>query len=211
VTARARRVPRAAAGIRMAVSVAVVLAAAVACASYSDALARGQRYYEDNQYERALALWRDLDRRGAELSPSERARYAYFRGMTDYRLGYRDDARHWLAIAWATDGTHPGGLGTTWLERLDSALTDLGREPARAGGEGADLVQTIEAPPGAGSTDDPAGSGLDSSGPEGPAAGAGGVGGISGAPAEAAPSGWPAAQGSSSETPVVDAGTSPAP
>ena len=39
---------------------AALASAALACASHPDALARGQRYYEDNQYERALALWRDL-------------------------------------------------------------------------------------------------------------------------------------------------------
>jgi hypothetical protein len=123
----------------------VMLSSALACTSYSDALARGQRYYEDNQYERALALWRDLDRRGADFNAAERARYAYFRGMTDYRLGYRDDARHWLAIARAAESTQPGGLGSVWLERLDSALTDLARNPSRSAGSEADVVQTIEA------------------------------------------------------------------
>jgi hypothetical protein len=158
VTANARRAPRAAGAVLASTVFAssafagrvapVILSSALGCASQSDALARGQRYYEDNQYERALALWRDLDRRGARFSAAERARYAYFRGMTDYRLGYRDDARHWLAIARAADAARPGGLDTAWLERLDGALTDLGRTPSRSGGGGADVVQTIEAPPG---------------------------------------------------------------
>jgi hypothetical protein len=172
VTANARRAPRAAgkrlagkrlAGRALACGVtAVLLSSALGCAGHSDALARGQRYYEDNQYERALALWRDLDRRGARFSAAERVRYAYFRGMTDYRLGYRDDARHWLAIARAADAARPGGLDRVWLERLDSALTDLGRTPSRSGGGAADVVQTIEAPPGVplpdeASLDDPPG------------------------------------------------------
>jgi hypothetical protein len=157
----ARRAPRRASGIALAAAArmgraTLVTVSMLACASHSDALARGQRYYEDNQYERALALWRDLDRRGAEFSASERARYAYFRGMTDYRLGYRDDARHWLAIARAVDSAHPGGLGSVWLERLDSALSDLGRTPSRSGGGAADVVQTIEAPPGGAAPDEPA-------------------------------------------------------
>jgi len=147
------RARRAAAGILAAVGVGCALA----CGSQSDALARGQQYYEDNQYERALALWRELDRRGAEFGPAERARYAYLRGMTDYRLGYRDDARHWLAIARTTDGEHPGKLGTVWRERLDTALADLAQSGARAVGEGPDAIQTIEVSPGAalpGDTDD---------------------------------------------------------
>jgi hypothetical protein len=176
------------------------VSSALACASYSDALSRGQRYYEDNQYERALALWRDLDRRGAGFSAAERARYAYFRGMTDYRLGYRDDARHWLAIARAADTAHPGGLASEWLERLDSALTDLGRTPSHAGSGGADVVQTIEAPPGAvvpsaGAPDAAPG---DMPRGDSPPAGSGAPGSVEPAPAAPAPPGPPA-----------DAGTEP--
>jgi hypothetical protein len=118
-----------------------------ACAGHSDAIERGQRYYEDNQYERALALWRDLDRRDATLPPAERARFAYFRGMTDYRLGFRDDARHWLAIAKARDVDGSAGLGATWRERLDGALADLDRETFGIRSDGSDVIQTIEAPP----------------------------------------------------------------
>ena len=126
---------------------AVGVASVMACAGESDALRRGQRYYEDNQYERALALWRDLDRRDVELSPEERVRFAYFRGMTDYRLGFRDDARHWLAIAKAESTRYPGGLDPRWLERLDGALADLSLSTSGESPSGNDVVQTIEIPP----------------------------------------------------------------
>jgi hypothetical protein len=116
------------------------------CATYADTIERGQRYYEDNQYERALALWRDLDRRDARLAPAERARFAYFRGMTDYRLGYRDEARHWLAVAREVELRAPGVLSTEWLERLEMALVDLDRNIAGSGPTQADVVQTILAP-----------------------------------------------------------------
>src|SRR5690606_15022503 len=132
---------------RAALASAALASAALGCATHSDALARGQRYYEENQYERALALWRDLDRQQARFSGSERARDAYFRGMTDYRLGYRHDARHWLGIARAIEAENPGGLGPVWLARLDGALADLRRPRPRAGLQGIDVVQTIEAPP----------------------------------------------------------------
>src|SRR5687768_4218769 len=120
---------------------------ALSCAGYADALTRGQRYYEDNQYERALAVWRELDRRDAAFSRGERARYAYFRGMTDYRLGFRDDARHWLAIAKAAQGPSGGGLRRDWLERLDGALIDLEREALGQRADGRDIVQSIELAP----------------------------------------------------------------
>lgn len=120
-----------------------------ACATHADAIERGRRYYEDNQYERALALWRDLERRGARLAPAERARFAYFRGMTDYRLGFREEARHWLAVALAGELEAAGALRPEWRERLKDALVDLDRAAAGVGPARVDVVQTIEAPAGA--------------------------------------------------------------
>jgi hypothetical protein len=118
----------------------------LACSSHHDALARGQGYYDDNQYEPALAVWRELGRHEAALSAAERARYAYLRGMTDYRLGFRDDARHWLAMAKVTEQRHPGGLEPEWLTRLDGALGDLNREIFGIRADSKDPVQSIEAP-----------------------------------------------------------------
>lgn len=118
----------------------------LACSSQHAALTRGQSYYDDNQYEPALAVWRELGRHEAELSAPEYARYAYLRGMTDYRLGFRDDARHWLAMAKATERRHPGGLEPEWLTRLDAALGDLDREIFGIRADGKDPVQSIEAP-----------------------------------------------------------------
>ena len=100
----------------------------VACATYREDLNRGQRMYEENQYEHALALWRVLEEDSDSLSPNDRARYAYLRGMTDYRLGFRADARHWLAIAKATDHAHVGSLSAEWEERLEQSLTDLNQD-----------------------------------------------------------------------------------
>ncbi len=54
--------------------------------------------------------------------------------MTDYRLSFRSDSRHWLAIAKATEDLHPGGLSTEWKERLESSLSDLNQD-VYGGGE----------------------------------------------------------------------------
>jgi len=100
----------------------------IGCATYREDLNRGQRMYEENQYEQALALWRILEEDSDSLSPNDRARYAYLRGMTDYRLGFRADSRHWLAIAKATDRAHAGSLSAAWEERLEQSLTDLNQD-----------------------------------------------------------------------------------
>jgi hypothetical protein len=123
-----------------------------ACAAYSVELQRGQRYYERNEYEAALAVWRSLDANRSALSGYEQTQYAYLRGMTDYRLGFRSEARHWLALAQANEHLHPGGLPTPWNERLAQTLDDLGHtgagtaSPDKTGSPGGP-VQTIEASP----------------------------------------------------------------
>jgi hypothetical protein len=105
-----------------------------ACQTYRNDLNRGQRYYEENQYAQALAVWRALELDVDSLSEAEQARYAYFRGMTDYRLarveGANDDrfdqhARYWLGIASAIETDHPGGLKEHEKTRLQETLTEL--------------------------------------------------------------------------------------
>jgi hypothetical protein len=88
----------------------LVSLAAVGCATYEDDLARGQRAYTASEYERALAIFRALEPDMSHLSTTERAQYAYLRGMTDYRMGYKASARHWLAIAAAMEKLAPGSL-----------------------------------------------------------------------------------------------------
>jgi hypothetical protein len=95
------------------------------CVTYTEALNRGQRHFQANEYEQALAIWRSLERDIDSLPPGDRARYAYFRGMTDYRMSLRDDARHWLAMARAYDQAVPGGIEDAWRERMKDALKDL--------------------------------------------------------------------------------------
>ncbi|AKU93992.1 hypothetical protein AKJ09_00656 [Labilithrix luteola] len=109
-------------------SFALALACAVtlpACATYRDQLARSQVAFEQNDHERALALLRNMEIDLTRLTPSERAHYAYLRGMTDYRMGYRVDARHWLALAKAYEEASPGVLPADWRARTSEALEEM--------------------------------------------------------------------------------------
>jgi hypothetical protein len=108
-----------------------------ACTTYREDLNRGQRLYEQNEFERSLAIWRYLEEDFDSLSYNDQARYAYLRGMTDYRLAggkggqdaaYRAHARHWLALAKAIEQQHQGGLSEQWKQRLEGALGDLNSE-----------------------------------------------------------------------------------
>jgi hypothetical protein len=96
-----------------------------ACATYSQDLNRGHRHFAANEYEHALAIWRAMEPDIDSLSAQDRARYSYLRGMTDYRLSFRNDARHWLALARAYEQATPGGLEDPWKERMKEALKDL--------------------------------------------------------------------------------------
>jgi hypothetical protein len=134
---------------------------AVTCATYKDDLERSRGHYqgssidaarkeyEENQYERALALLRVLEHDIDSYSPGEQAQYAYLRGMTDYRLSqssrltsqsqegssvanpklmYRMNSRHWLGVAAATEKLTPGGLTPDEKQRLTEAMNDLNKD-----------------------------------------------------------------------------------
>lgn len=129
-------------------SLGIASAFCQSCSPYRHQLQRGRQYYEDNDYERALALWRDLSAHQQSLTPSEQARYAYLRGMTDYRLGFLREARYWLGLAQATEQLRPGGLAPAWQNRLGKALQDLSQEGYSEGVvRGQSAVQAIEAQP----------------------------------------------------------------
>jgi hypothetical protein len=104
--------------------VAVLLAAA-GCQTYQDDLARSQRAFEHNEHERALAIMRQLEPDVPRLSLTDQAQYSYLRGMTDYRIGYKVDARHWLALAKSMDDQTPGLLPQDWKTRMGDALKEL--------------------------------------------------------------------------------------
>jgi hypothetical protein len=99
-----------------------------ACATYDEDLIRSQRAFEQSEHERALAILRKLEPDTSRFSTVGRAHYAYLRGMTDFRIGYRSDARHWLAIASSIDRETPGSLPPEWEKRMGESLKELNEE-----------------------------------------------------------------------------------
>jgi len=122
---------RAAVGLVLALSIASL--GSSACATYHDDLERGEKAFDASEHERALAIFRllepDLDR----LTETERAHYAYLRGMTDFRIGYKAEARHWLAFAAAIAQQSPGALPPEWTKRMSESLKELNEEIYTAG------------------------------------------------------------------------------
>jgi hypothetical protein len=115
-------------GARLALAAVVALSSSsFACTTYRDQLVRSQASFEQNEHERALGLLRALEPNVTRLSMPEQAGYAYLRGMTDYRIGYRADARHWLALAKAYDDAAPGTLPSDWRARMTDALEEMNK------------------------------------------------------------------------------------
>jgi hypothetical protein len=138
------------------VVVASVMCGAVAlgplgCATYSDDLTRAQRAYEGSEDERALAIFRVLEADTSRLSDSERAHYAYLRGMTDIRIGYKAEARHWLSLAASMEQNLPGSLPPDWAKHLTDALKELNEEVYTAG---IDALTNVPAPKAKAADDD---------------------------------------------------------
>ncbi len=129
-------------------SMLLVTFGATACNSYADALSRGQRAFEQSEHERALAIFRALEPDVHRLSIDDRAHYAYLRGMTDYRIGYKAEARHWLWIAAAIEHQTPESLPPDWSKRMTESLKDL--DDAVYTGGIASLSNTPSAPKRAG-------------------------------------------------------------
>lgn len=114
--------------MRLGLASALLLIGALAstsCRTYRDELVRAQSAFEKNEHERTLALLRDLEPDMTRLATPEQAQYAYLRGMTDYRIGYKNDARHWLAVARAFDEQSPGILPADWKQRTTETLAEL--------------------------------------------------------------------------------------
>ncbi len=110
-------------------SVVLILfvASLVACSTYRADLDRAEKHYSANEYLEALVLLELLSDDLDSLSPAERAQYAYFRGMTYFRLEQLDRARHWLALSAAYEKQLSGSLAPDELTRVNDTLNELNK------------------------------------------------------------------------------------
>lgn len=111
-------------------SLAIALSS-LACQSYSSQLVRAQAYYQQSQYEEALAVFRNLGPNEDSLEPRQKVRYYYLRGMTDARLGYKDHARYWLALADVSLAKAESGLTPEEADRMKLTLAELNEDHRR--------------------------------------------------------------------------------
>ena len=111
--------------LRVASIAALLTLALAACSTYRDDLARAKFPYNAHKYPQALALLEVLELDLDSLSKSERAEYAYYRGMSHFRLGETRHARHWLGRAAARDKQYEGRLEPDAKKRTNDVMADL--------------------------------------------------------------------------------------
>ena len=103
----------------------VLLASVGGCAAVSDDMRRAEQTYETARYENTLIWLEDLEHEAPGMDVEMRVRYYYLRGMTEFRLGHRADALHYLAVAREIAGDSGGGLRDDWRQIMDRTLTEL--------------------------------------------------------------------------------------
>jgi len=109
----------------VATAVILLLGAAFGCAAVRDDMQRAEVSYEAARYEDTLVWLRDLEDDAPSMDVEMRARYFYLRGMTEYRLGHRSDALHYLAVAREVAGDQGSGLRPEWRQIMDTTLAEL--------------------------------------------------------------------------------------
>jgi hypothetical protein len=97
----------------------------VACSSVGSELRTAQALYKDARYEEAQRWLGELEADTASMQPAERARFYYLRGMTAFRLGQREDALHYLALANALVQQDPTRLPPTWQPVMERTLAEV--------------------------------------------------------------------------------------
>lgn len=103
----------------------IALSPLAGCATYEQDLQRSEEHFQHDEHEKALANLRALEHDWTSFSVRDQARYCYLRGMTDARLGFMSDARHWLAVAQQIDKEHPGALLDKERRAADQKLGGL--------------------------------------------------------------------------------------
>lgn len=101
------------------------LAAFAGCATYEQELQRAEDHFTHDEHESSLATLRALEEDWVSLSTRDRARYCYLRGMTDYRIGFKADARHWLAVALEIERESPGALSGSEKKLVEDKLGEM--------------------------------------------------------------------------------------
>ena len=114
-------------------SLALVALLSLGCGTELRALDRAERAFTKNRYDVAKPLLVSLTDSAERFSPTDRARYAYLRGMTAYRSDDWREGRRYLGLAVAIDELDSGSLDDGSRDRALQALERMDRVLYRDG------------------------------------------------------------------------------
>jgi len=104
----------------------LLLTALAGCAALRDDMKRAEDAYQQARYDEALVWLDDLERDTPDMNEDMRAKFYFLRGMTAYRLGHRDHALHYLALAREVSGEQSTGtLLSDEYQLMERTLTEL--------------------------------------------------------------------------------------
>lgn len=95
------------------------------CVSIRSDLERATLHYEQARYEAVLTWLDELEADLPRMNPADRSTFLYLRGMSAFRLGQRDDATHYLALARESIALDPDSLSASLQSTLERALVVL--------------------------------------------------------------------------------------
>lgn len=96
-----------------------------ACTVLSTELETATALYDDAEYEAALRWLDQLEAESTSMTRTQQARFYYLRGMTAYRLGQRQDALHFLAVAQVAADSEGAALRPERRNILERTLHEL--------------------------------------------------------------------------------------
>lgn len=107
----------------------IALCLALAVAGCGSALGQAVDELEAGRHPEAAQRFRALEAELPELTPSERLRYALYRGLNDLALGDVQNASRWLGSVKRAVDTQPLALSDAERGQLLAAWRSMGRMP----------------------------------------------------------------------------------
>jgi hypothetical protein len=107
------------------VLLATAACGATGCTSVAGDLRTAQALYKDARYEDAQHWLGELDREAVSMAKTDLTRFYYLRGMTAFRLGQREDALHFLALADALCAEDESRLPAEWRSVMERTLQEV--------------------------------------------------------------------------------------
>ena len=95
------------------------------CGALASELHTAEVRYDEARYDEALVWLGDLEDDLPDMDADQQARFYFLRGMTAYRVGERDEALHYLALAREVTEVTDATLPEAWQPQLVSTLEGL--------------------------------------------------------------------------------------